>query len=109
MIPRMKSDFSGEWVLNRADCALSPGADAMRSAVVRIDHRDPIFKYQAEFMSDEGSRNVEYELQADGREITADHEGMTITSCLRWDGDALVATWGMKRPHGEMTISFRHE
>ena len=40
-------DFSGEWVLDRAACTLSPGADGVRSAVWHIEHRDPRFRIKA--------------------------------------------------------------
>lgn len=36
-----KPDFSGEWILNRRASTLSPGADAVQSGVVRIEHSDP--------------------------------------------------------------------
>jgi hypothetical protein len=104
-----KPDFSGEWILNRQACSLSPGADAMRSGTARIDHRDPTFRYDATFMSDSGSVHTAYELLSNGREVVNAGEGMTIVSCLRWEGEALIASWKIQRPDGEMTISFRHE
>ena len=51
----MTPDFSGEWVLNRQACTLSPGADAMQSGVARIEHREPSFHYTAEFVSPGGA------------------------------------------------------
>ena len=36
----MKSGFSGKYVLNRTASALSSGAAAFESAVVRIEHRE---------------------------------------------------------------------
>jgi hypothetical protein len=105
----MTPDFSGEWVLNRQASTLSPGADAMQSGVARIQHREPTFHYAAEFVSPGGPTKVEYEMQSDGRETVGTHEGITMASRLRWDGEALVATWKMQRPDGEMTLSFRHE
>jgi hypothetical protein len=107
--PQKKSDFSGEWILNRPACTLSPGADAMTTAVLEIEHREPKFRYKAEFVSDSGSRKVEYELMSDGKEVRAVHEGTTIVSSLRWDGEALVASWLVEHSGGGMTISFRHE
>lgn len=46
-----KPDFSGEWILNRQASTLSPGADAVQSGVVKIEHRDPTFRYKAAFVS----------------------------------------------------------
>ena len=39
-----KPDFSGEWVLNRQASSLSPGADAVQSGTMQIDHREPMFR-----------------------------------------------------------------
>ena len=81
----------------------------MRSAIARIEHRDPTFHYKATFVGDGDPREVEYELQADGHEIVGTHEGITIASSLGWEGEVLVAAWRISRPDGEMTITFRHE
>jgi len=32
-----KPDFSGEWILNRQACILSPGADAIRSNLQAVE------------------------------------------------------------------------
>ncbi len=104
-----KPDLSGEWILNRQASTLSPGADAVQSGVVRIDHREPTFGYKAKFVSAGGPLQVEYELRSDGREIVSTQPGVTIVSRLRWEGDALVVTSRIQRPDGEMNISFRYE
>jgi hypothetical protein len=106
---REKSDFSGEWILNRQASTLSPGADAVKSGVVRIEHREPTFRYKAAFVSEGGPLQYEYELLSDGREIVSTQQGITTVSRLRWEGDALVASWRVQRPDGETNISFRHE
>src|SRR5688572_17439419 len=102
---RKRPDFTGEWVLDRQASSLSPGADAMQSAVVRIEHREPTFRYEAAFAAESGQVDVKYELQTDGREIVATLEGITTVSRLRWDDDTLVATWRIQLPDSEMTIS----
>ena len=107
--PQTKPDFSGEWILNRPACTLSPAADAIRSASVQIEHHDPTFKYNGEFVSDTGSRKVQYELLSDGRELRSTPDGTTIVSRLHWEGDALITSSLVQFPNGEMTISFRHE
>ena len=104
-----KPDFSGEWILDRQACTLSPGADAIQSAVVRIEHRDPNFRYKAKFVSAGDPVEFEYELLSDGREVVATHEGTRTISSLRWEGEALVASWQTQRADGELKISFRHE
>lgn len=108
-VAQQKPDLSGEWILNRQASTLSPGADAMKSAVVRIAHREPTFNYEGAFVSDGAPLQIKYELQSDGRENVSTQGGITTVSRLQWDGDALVATWQITRPDGEMKISFRHE
>ena len=61
-VAQEKPDFSGEWILNRQASTLSPGADAMQSGVVRIEHREPTFRYKAAYVSVGGPLQVEYEL-----------------------------------------------
>jgi len=64
----------------------------MRTAVVRIEHRDPKFRYHGEFVSDTGTVNPEFEL-------------MTSGPGLVWEGDALVFT----HFDGDFNMSFRYE
>lgn len=40
----MKPDFSGEYELDRPACTLSPAAAGVESAVLRIDHHEPVFR-----------------------------------------------------------------
>jgi hypothetical protein len=108
-VAQEKPDFSGEWVLNRQASTLSPGADAVQSGVVRIEHREPTFRYEAAFVSQGGPLQYKYELLSDGRETVSTQQGITTVSSLRWEGEALVAAWHIQRPDGEMKISFRHE
>ena len=108
-VARQKPDFSGEWTLNRQASTLSPGAAAVQSGVVRIEHRDPTFRYKATFVSANGPLQYEYELQSDGRDVGATQNGVTMLSNLRWEGQALVTRSRIQRPDGETRISFRHE
>jgi hypothetical protein len=104
-----KPDFSGEWILNRQASTLSPGADAMQSAVLRIEHREPTFRYNAEFVSASGPIRYEYEMLTDGRDVAATQQGVRSTSTLRWDENVLVFTGRIHRPDGDLTVSFRYE
>ena len=106
---QVKPDFSGEWTLNRQASTLSPAAAATQSGDVRIEHRDPAFRYQAVLKSETGSVQYEFELQTDGREITGTQQGMATASSLRWEGEALVLSSRIQRPNGEMKIGFRYE
>src|SRR2546427_13173868 len=92
-IAQQKPDFSGEWTLNRQASTLSPGAAAVQSGVVRIEHRDPTFRYKATFASVSGPLQYEYELQSDGRDVGAIQNGGTTLSSLRREGRAPVDRW----------------
>jgi hypothetical protein len=104
-----KPDFSGEWTLNRQASTVSPAAAAIQSGDVRIEHRDPAFRYKAALKSEAGSVQYEFELQSDGREVTSTQQGMATATSLRWDGEALVLSSRIERSSGEMKIVFRYE
>jgi hypothetical protein len=104
-----KPDFSGEWTLNRQASTLSPGASAVRSGVLRIEHREPMFRCILTVVGDGKPIESAYELLSDSREVTTSHQGRSIVSSLRWDGDTLVFTSGITGPNLEMTVSFRYE
>ena len=50
-VAQEKPDFSGEWILNRQASKVSALASVVQSGVVRIEHRDPAFRYKAAFVS----------------------------------------------------------
>ena len=106
-----KPDLSGEWKLDRQASMLSPVvAPAVRSGVLRIEHREPRFTSHLTIVFDDKPVESKFELLSDGREVAATGDrGQRIVSNLRWDGDALVATWRIQGPYGEITISFRYE
>jgi hypothetical protein len=106
---QQKPDFTGEWTLNRQASTLSPGAAAVRSGAVRIEHREPMFRCRLSVVADGNPIEYAYELLSDGREVTGTQQGRSTVSSLRWDGDALVFTGGIKGPTGEVTMSFRYE
>ena len=104
-----RPDFSGEWILHRQACTLSPGADAVQSGVWRIEHCEPTFRHKAAFVTGSNPLEYEYELLSDGRDVVGTQEGAQTVSSLRWEGNALVVTWRTQRSDGEMRISFRYE
>jgi hypothetical protein len=104
-----KPDFSGEWTLNRQASTLSPAAASIRSGDVRIEHRDPTFRYKAVLKSETDSVQYEFEFQTDGREVAGTQQGMATASSLRWEGEALVLSSRIQRSSGEMKIVFRYE
>ena len=63
----MKPDFLGEYVLNRQASTLAPGAAAVQSGVVRIEHREPMFRSQATFVADGKAFEYTFDRLSDGR------------------------------------------
>ena len=108
-LAQQKPDFTGEWQLNRQACTLSPAASAIQSGSVRIEHRDPAFRYQATLMSETGKVQYEFELPSDGKEVSGSQGGTTAVSSLHWEADALLLTSRMQLPNGELRITFRYE
>src|SRR5262245_51347119 len=108
-VAQEEPDFSGEWILNRQASTVSALASAVQSGVVRIEHRDPTFRYKAALVSDNGPLQYEYELRSDGREVGFTQQGRTTVSSLRWEGEALVAASRIQGPDGELRILFRYE
>ena len=109
-IAQQKPDFSGEWQLNRQASMLSPiVAPVAQTGTLRIEHKEPHVKCQMTIVLDGKPFETKYEMLSDGRETVATAQGRRTVSSLRWDGDALVATWRVEIPNGEMTISFRYE
>jgi len=98
----MKPDFSGEFVLDRPACTLSPGADGITSAIVRIEHREPVFRYAASFVAGATTMAYSFELIADGPAASIAGDDV---SRLYWEGDALVTD--QRDPN--MTMSWRYE
>ena len=110
-ITPQKPDLSGEWTLNRQASLLSPVvAPTVQSGALRIEHREPRFKSHLTIVFDDKPVESKFELLSDGRDVEAtDDRGQRIVSNLRWDGDALVATWRIHGQYGELTIAFRYE
>ncbi len=105
----MKPDFSGRWILDRQASALSPGADAVLSAVWHIEHRDPTFRHKAAFTTTGKPIEYEYELLSDGREVVGTHDEGRTASTLSWEGNTLVSIFRTQHAGGETAISFRYE
>jgi len=103
-----KPDFSGEYVLNPQASALGGGAAAVRSAILRIEHREPMVRCQGAFTFDGTSFDYVLERVSDGREIVDGKEPPT-TSSLRWDGDALVFIDRTDAADAAVTMSWRYE
>ena len=103
-----KPDFSGEYVLNPQASALEGGAATVRSAVLRIEHREPMVRFQGAFAFDSTSFDYTLELTSDGREVV-DEKAPQTTLSLRWDGNALVFIDRTDSADRPVTMSWRYE
>jgi hypothetical protein len=101
----MKSDFSGEYVRDRLASTLRADA-AVQSAVLRIEHRESVFRYWATFVADGKTIEYSFERLTDGREVAV---GENEVSRLYWEGDALVSEDRTGTPVPVHTISWRYE
>lgn len=105
-----RPDFSGEWRLNRQASMLSAAvAPVVRSGTLTIRHSEPRFASHLTIEFVDKPVESRFELFSDGREVVADHGGRRIVSSLRWDGDALVATWQIHSSDNQLAIAFRYE
>ena len=103
----MKPDLSGEYVLDRAASALSAGAAAVQSAVMRIDHHEPVFRCAANFVFADGKTfPFSFELHTDGREVAG---GEGEVSRMYWQDDGLVSEYRTTTPADVVIMTWRYE
>jgi hypothetical protein len=103
----MTSDFSGDYVLDRSACSLSAAASGIQSAVMRIEHLEPVFRCSATWVAD-GKTVLEYsfELLTSGQEAASGEDGV---SRLYWDGDGLVSEFRTGTPEPVFVMTWRYE
>jgi hypothetical protein len=102
----VKPDFSGEYVLDRAASALSAGAAAIETALLRIEHDEPRFRCSARFSSAEGAIEFNFERHTDGREhVASAHEA---SRCV-WEEDAIVSEDRMGSPEAPVIMTWRYQ
>lgn len=103
-----KPDFSGDYILNREACTLSPGASAVRTAALHIEHHEPVIRCSARFVFvDSHTFEFTTERTSERRELV-DQEP-TPASSLHWDGSGLVFTDRMGEPPAEVLMTWRYE
>ena len=108
LVAEPKPDFSGEYGLNPQASALSPGAAAVRSAVLHIEHHEPIVRCQAKFNFDDKTFEYVIERLSDGREVV-DGQVPPTSSSLSWEGNALEFIDRTDTADGPVTIFWRYE
>jgi hypothetical protein len=109
-VAQAKPDFSGEWVLNRQASTLPPVVSNVESGVVRIEHREPEFRFHRTYVIAGTSRDAEYSIRTDGaEEAQTGPQGLPTTTTLRWDGSALVLAMRVAGPGYIATNDVRYE
>ena len=102
----MKPNFSGEYVLDRAASALSPGAAAIAAALLHIEHDEPMFRCSARFASVNDVIEFTFERFTDGREsVVSAHE---VSRCY-WEQDALVTDDRSGSQEAAVVMTWRYE
>ena len=109
-VAQTKPDFSGEWVLNREASTLPPPVSNVESGVVRIEHREPEFRFHRTYVIAGKSRDADFSIRTDGAEETqAGPSGLSTRLTLRWDGSALVLAMRIAGPDFTATNDVRYE
>ena len=104
-----KPNFSGEWVLNKAESKLQLQSLAnLESGVVRIEHREPDFSFDRTFVVGGKESKTTYRLTTDGKESASQNGDQQHFSTLSWDGDVLVYFTRIVAPQGEATNTVRY-
>jgi hypothetical protein len=102
-------DFSGEFVLDRAASMLQAESAAVESGSVRIEHRDPAFRFARTFVVKQNPFETTYDIATDGREVAREVAGRSSRSRLEWQGRSLVLTVLIETPRGEVSNVVRYE
>lgn len=102
-------DFSGDFVLDRAASLLQAESAVVESGSVRIEHRDPVFRFARTFVVKQQPVDATYEIATDGREVTRTVAGRASRARLEWQGRSLVLTALIDTPRGEVSNVVRYE
>jgi len=102
-------DFSGEWLLNKERSQFQLKIlDSLEKGVVRIDHKEPVFRLHRVFTSNGHDDSLSYELTTDGKEATTQEGDQKHISRLYWEEDTLVYVTRIFAPQGEATNTVRY-
>lgn len=83
-----RPDFTGTWTFNPGRSVLQiPPPDSL---VLRIDHRDPLFRISRTYTAGGKSDSFTLDLTTDGTEVTLDRGDLKLRARAYWDGDTLV-------------------
>jgi hypothetical protein len=102
-------DFSGNWILDRAASVLQAESAAVESGTLRIEHRDPSFRFARTFTVKQKPMETAFDIATDGKEVTRAVAGRTSRSRLEWQGRSLLLTVLIDTPRGEVSNIVRYE
>lgn len=102
-------DFSGEFVLDRGASLLQAESAVVESGTLRIEHRDPAFRFARTFVVKQQPVDTTYEIATDGREVARTVAGRRSRARLEWQGGSLLLTVLIETPRGEVSNIVRYE
>jgi hypothetical protein len=103
------ADFSGDWILDRAASVLQAESAAVESGTLRIEHRDPSFRFDRTFVVKQKPLETAFDIATDGKEVARAVAGRTSRSRLEWQGRSLLLTVLIDTPRGEVSNIVRYE
>jgi hypothetical protein len=109
VVAQTAPDFSGDFVLDRAASVLQAESAAVESGTVRIEHRDPAFRFARTFVVKQKPFETAFDIATDGREVARAVAGRTSRSRLEWQGRSLLLTVLIDTPRGEVSNIVRYE
>jgi hypothetical protein len=102
-------DFSGEWMLDRPNSVLQAESAAVESGSLRIEHREPSFRFARTFVVKQKPFDTVFDIDTDGRDVARAVAGRTSRSRLEWQGRSLLLTVLIDTPRGEVSNVVRYE
>jgi hypothetical protein len=109
VVAQAAPDFSGEFVLDRSASVLQAESAVVESGTVRIEHREPTFRFARTFVVKQQPVDTTYEIATDGREVARTVAGRASRSRLEWQGRSLLLTVLIDTPRGEVSNIVRYE
>ena len=103
MAAQTAPDFSGNWELDRTASVLQAESAVVESGTVRIEHRDPAFRFARTFVVKQQPVDTAFDIATDGREVARAVAGRTSRSRLEWQGRSLLLTVLIDTPRGEVS------
>lgn len=110
-VAQERPNFTGDWTLDLKNSQLHDDFRALERGVVRIDHREPAFKFHRTFFVKGQPNEAFYEVTTDGREHRSiDPNGGATVATMHWEEMALVIHQRISHPKaGQMNNKVQYE